>query len=489
MAVNDVHDVKTVPELGYTLRYGPWPALVMIATGYFMNVLDSTVVNVAVPTISAGLNSTTEEILWVINGYLLPYALLLLLAGRLGDLYGHRSVFFAGLLTFTAASVLCGLAQSPEQLIAARVLEGIGAAAASPQAVAITSAIFPPSRKGLAFGVLAMVVGVASVAGPALGGVVTYYIGWRWIFFLNVPIGLLGLLGTFVFIPSTHIKIRQRLRLATVVLATAGLCSVLYALIEGQRHGWGTVWGPLTIPNLLVIGLLLLIVVAVWERSGTEALLPHVLFTSRNFALMVWAAAALSFGIFAAQLIMTIYLQWELRTNALQTGLLQAPMWLAATVVSPIGGRLSDRIGRRPVLVMAFTLFALGVAGAATMAYADMSWALFIAPLVVAGIGAGFVFGPLPAVALREVPPHMAGGGSATIETSRQVGGAIATAIVGAILLAIKLPADASGAALFVTAGILALAAASCLLVKKTVDTPAVEASAQIRAPQPSKLD
>ncbi|MGH3922998.1 MAG: MFS transporter, partial [Pseudonocardiaceae bacterium] len=257
--------MKAALESRETLRFGPWPALVVIATGYFMNVLDSTVVNVAVPTIMTRLDTTTEQMLWIINGYLLPYALLLLVAGRLGDIYGHRNVFFTGLLIFTVASLLCGLARSPEELIAARVLAGIGAAGASPQAVAITSALFPQSRRGLAFGVLAMVVGVASVAGPALGGIITHYLGWRWIFFLNVPIGVLGLLGTFVFVPSTRNLIRQRLRPATVVLATAGLFALLFALIEGQRFGWGTVYGVLTIPHLLVIGLLLLIAVAVWE--------------------------------------------------------------------------------------------------------------------------------------------------------------------------------------------------------------------------------
>ncbi len=460
--------MKTDQEPHITLRYSPWLALVVVAIGYFMNVLDSTVVNVAVPSIITGLHMSTDGVLWVINGYLLPYALLLLVAGRLGDLYGHRNVFFAGLLAFTVASVLCGVAHTPGELIAARVLEGVGAAAASPQAVAITSAIFPPARRGLAFGTLAGVVGVASVAGPALGGVVTNYLGWRWIFFLNVPFGLIGLAGTFVFVPATRNAVRQRLRPGTVVLSTLGLFAILFALIEGQRFGWGRLWGVLTIPSLLVVGPILLVVVALVERAGAESLLPRALFNRRNYALMVWAATALSFGIFGAQLVMTIYLQLAVHASPLRTGLLQAPMWLAATLVSPVGGRLSDQIGRRPVLVCAFGLFGLGVAVAGVMARAGLSWALFITPLVFAGLGAGFIFGPMPATAMAEVEPHMAGGASAMIETARQVGGAIATAVVGAILLSIGHPGPASGVALFVTAAVLGVAAVSCLLIRAT---------------------
>ncbi len=450
-----------------------------VAVGYFMNVLDSTVVNVAVPAIISGLHTTADQVLWVITGYLLPYAMLLVVAGRLGDLYGHRKVFFAGLLIFTAASALCGLAQSPDELIAARVLEGIGAAAASPQAVAITSVIFPPERRGLAFGVLAGVVGVASVAGPALGGIVTNYLGWRWIFFLNVPVGILGLAGTFAFIPVTRTTVRQRLRPVTVLLATGGLFAILFALLEGQRYGWGRILGPVSIPALLVAGPVLLVIVVARERTGTESLLPRALFTSRNYALMVWAATALSFGIFASQLVMIIYLELAVHLNPFHAGLAQVPMWLAATLFSPIGGRLSDRIGRRPVLVFAFALFGAGDAAAAAMAAIGAPWAAFIAALVIAGLGAGFIFGPMPAVAMAEIPPHMAGGASAMIETARQVGGAVATAAVGAILLSLRNPAAASSFSLLVTAGILATASASCLLLRKTPAMPVMVSPAE----------
>jgi EmrB/QacA subfamily drug resistance transporter len=454
-------------EMPVQLRHSAWLALVTVSLGYFMNVLDSTVVNVAIPAIISGLHTTADQVLWVISGYLLPYAMLLLVAGRLGDLLGHRAVFFVGLAIFTTASVLCGLAQSPGELIAARVLEGVGAAAASPQAVAITSVIFPPERRGTAFGVLAGVVGVASVAGPALGGVVTNYLGWRWIFFLNVPVGVAALIGTFWFIPATLTSARQRLRPVTVLLATAGLFTVLFALLEGQRYGWGVIAGPVSIPALLVLGPVLLTIAVLRERNGVESLLPRALFTSRNYAVAVGAAAALSFGIFASQLVMTIYLELHVRLNPFHAGLAQVPMWLAATLVSPVGGRVSDRIGRRPVLILAFSTFAAGDALAAASAGAGLPWAAFIGALVIAGLGAGFIFGPMPAVAMAEVPPRMAGGASAMIETSRQVGGAVATAVVGAVLGSLARPTATSVVSLLITADLLAVAAAGCCFLRR----------------------
>jgi MFS family permease len=192
-------------------RTNPWLVLVVLTTGFFMIMLDTTIVNVAIPAMSAGLNTTLDQILWVLNSYILVYAVLLITAGRLGDLYGQRSLFAIGLGIFTAASALCGFAQDANQLIAARILQGVGGALLTPQTLAILTTLFPPERRGAAFGIWAGVAGLATLAGPTLGGAIVTYIDWRWIFFVNVPIGIAALVATFAIIPDIR---------------------------PGRRHGW-----------------------------------------------------------------------------------------------------------------------------------------------------------------------------------------------------------------------------------------------------------
>src|SRR5262249_33829761 len=183
-------------------RTNPWLVLLVLTTGFFMIMLDTTIVNVAIPAMSAGLNTTLDQILWVLNAYVLVYAVLLITAGRLCDLYGQRTLFAIGLLIFTVGSGLCGLAQNPGQLTAARVLQGVGGALWTPQTLAILTSIFPPERRGAAFGVWGGVAGLATLAGPTLGGAIITYIDWRWIFYINVPIGIVALIATFVIIPD-----------------------------------------------------------------------------------------------------------------------------------------------------------------------------------------------------------------------------------------------------------------------------------------------
>src|SRR5215831_20371874 len=185
-----------------TTRANPWLVLVVLTTGFFMIMLDTTIVNVAIPAMSTGLNTTLDQILWVLNAYVLVYAVLLITAGRLGDKYGQRTLFAIGLFVFTAASALCGLAQNADQLIAARVLQGVGGAMLTPQTLAILTSIFPPERRGAAFGVWGSIAGLATIAGPVLGGLLTTYLDWRWIFYVNVPIGVVAFVATFLVIPD-----------------------------------------------------------------------------------------------------------------------------------------------------------------------------------------------------------------------------------------------------------------------------------------------
>ncbi len=415
-------------------RYSPWLALTVVALGYFMNVLDSTAVNVAIPSIVSGLDASTEQILWVLNGYLFPFAMLLLLGGRLGDVLGHRNVFFAGLLAFTIASLMCALATSPEALIVGRVLQGIAAAAAAPQALAITAAVFPPQQRAMAFGVLASIIGSAAAAAPILGGALTSAFGWRSIFYLNLPIGLVGLFAAFIVLPATRDRTGRRLPIVASAVVSVGLFAVLFALIEGSRYDWGHIAGGLQITHLLIFGVVVLIAFVLWERAKRDGLLPVAIFTSRNYGLMIWASIATYFGIFGSQLVMTIYLQAALGVSPLQAGLVLCPMWVAASLVAPLAGRLSQKFQPKSLLVAGFAIFAVGTGLTAVLAGTGSSWGIFILPLIVAGGGAGLTFAPLSMVAMQEVSFDAVGGASGLIEVVRQVGAAICIASVGAIL-------------------------------------------------------
>ncbi|MEV4565078.1 DHA2 family efflux MFS transporter permease subunit [Nonomuraea sp. NPDC049419] len=425
----------TAPQqTGPVLRHSPWLALITIALGYFMNVLDSTVVNVGIPHIMTDLGAAMGHMLWVVNGYLLPYAMLLLVAGRLGDLLGHRAVFVFGLGVFVVASLLCSLATAPEHLIAARVLQGIGAGMAAPQALAITAAVFPPQRRGMAFGVLASIIGTAAAIGPFLGGLITHVLDWRWIFLMNLPIGVAGLVCTFIFVPKTRLGGRPRLALLPVVLATAGLLGVLYTLIDGPRVNWGVIAAGVPIGVVFLLGLVIFAGFVYWEWSRSDGLLPRALFANRNYGLMAWASWATYFCIFGTQLAMTLYLQAVLHISALEAGLVLSPMWLASSLVAPLSGALMQRVQPRWILVGGFAAFFLGTVLTALLVSPEAPWGVFVVTLLVAGAGAGFTFAPLTTVAMGEVPPQEVGGASGTLEMARMLGSAVATAVVGAVL-------------------------------------------------------
>src|SRR5579864_1314061 len=333
-------------------RANPWLVLVVLTTGFFMILLDTTIVNVAIPAMSTGLNATLDQILWVINAYLLVYTVLLITAGRLGDLFGQRNLFAIGLFVFTLASALCGLSQNSEQLIAARILQGTGGALLTPQTLAIITSIFPPERRGAAFGIWGGVAGLATLAGPTLGGAIITYIDWRWIFYINVPIGILALVATFLVVPDLRPGRRHGWDVVGIIVATAGLFAIVFGLIEGQRYNWGQIGSyGITIPEILVAGVVLMVVFIVWELFQTEPLIPLSLFADRNFAIANWISAAISFGMLSMFLPFTIYLQSARGFSALVAGLTLAPMSVTSMVTAPLAGRMADKIGGKYILM------------------------------------------------------------------------------------------------------------------------------------------
>jgi len=417
-----------------TTNRNPWPVLLVTVLGFFMIMLDTTIVYVATPSILSSLHASLDQILWVFNGYLLMYAVLLITGGRLGDLFGPRQLFAAGLVIFTAASALCGLSQDANQLIAARVIQGVGAALLAPQTLTILMAIFPAERRGAAFGITGAVIGVSTVAGPTLGGLIVTNGDWRWIFFLNVPIGIIALVGTFLVIPDVRTARQHRLDLIGVLLSSAALFAVVFGLIEGQRYEWSTITGWLTIPMVIGAGIAVFVAFLAWERLQAEPLVPLGLFRDRNFSLMNWSGTAMSFAMQGIFIPITIYTQSVLGMTALQSGFTIAPMSLTAGIVAPFAGRLADRFGGKYLLMAGLALFGLGsaiVTGVATVTSTQLT---FFLPWVLAGVGLGLVFAPMTTIAMRDIKPAMAGAASGVLNTTRQLGSVIGAAAVGAVL-------------------------------------------------------
>ena len=413
-------------------RGNPWAVLLVLSLGFFMTLLDLTAVNVAIPSMIDTLHASLDEVLWVINVYILALAALLITFGRLGDVYGPRTLFIGGVAVFTVASVLCGLAQDPAQLIAARAVQGLGAAALVPQTMAMIMGTFPPQRRGTALGVWGAVAGVATIAGPTLGGLLVSTAGWRWIFFVNVPIGVAVLVLAVVLVPDLRrVAAGHTLDLPGVGLVTVALLCLTFALTEGQRYDWNAgIWALLGGGVLMLAGFL----IHQRARQDGEPLLPFALFRHRDFAVMSFVSATVQVGMIGLFLPVMIYLQSVLGFSALEAGLVMAPSMVVSAVLSPIAGRLADRLGGKYLLMAGLTLFAAGLAWLAAVAGVGSAWWEFQPALIVAGAGIGGVFGPMVTVALYGVEPRMAGAASGVLNTIRQIGTVIGSAAVGAVL-------------------------------------------------------
>jgi EmrB/QacA subfamily drug resistance transporter len=412
----------------------PWAALVVLCLGTFAILMDGTIVNVALPSMITGLHAPLDQALWIINSYLLVFAALLILASRLGDMLGPRRLFVVGLAVFALSSALCGAAQTPGLLIGARVLQGVGAAAIAPQAMVIIRSLFHGRQMGAAFGVFSSMIGLAAVSGPVIGGLLTTYLSWRWVFYVNLPIAAVGIALSYVFVPEIRTHAKHSLDLVGVLLSAAGLTSVCFGVIEGQRYSWGTVRYGITIPEIIVAGLVLLAGFAAWELRQREPLIPLGLLRSRNFAIVVALSLGVQFALQSMLLINSINMQSALGFSAIHAGLTGLPTTLAMTSLAPFAGRITDRIGGKRVLAIGLALFAAGIAGVAAVASVHATSLSFAPALLVAGLGMGAIFAPLSTMAMQAAPQHQAGAASGVVNTSRQLGGTLGGAVAGAVL-------------------------------------------------------
>jgi EmrB/QacA subfamily drug resistance transporter len=411
-------------------------ALSVLVLGLFMTLLDLTIVNIAIPSILDGLHASFDQVLWVLNAYSLLYAVLLITSARLGDIYGPRNLFAVGVVIFTAASVFSALAQDPTQLILSRSLQGLGAAVLAPQGLPLMMSLFPVERRGGVFAIYGVIAGLAVIAGPTVGGFLVTHFGWRSIFTVNIPIGIITFALALILVPDLRPGRAHRLDLLGVGLATAGLLCVIFGLIEGQRYDWGTVTGGITIPEIIGAGVVILALFFYNQarRQHGEPLLPFAVFKDRNFTLMTLVMAAMGFAILGLYLPLTIYMQSVLGLSAIDAGLTIALQPLAMIVSSGVASSLVMRINGKYLLIPGLLALAAGSGLIDWAAQAHSGRWDFAPGLIVSGLGMGCIWTPVFSTATRDLPSHLAGVASGVINTIQELGGVLASAVVGAFL-------------------------------------------------------
>jgi EmrB/QacA subfamily drug resistance transporter len=407
-----------------------WWTLGAVAFGLFMIMLDNTIVNVALPSIQRDLGIGISELEWVFNGYALTFGVLMLTGGKLADLMGRRRIFIVGLVVFTVASLFCGLATSAGWLIGARVLQGVGSALMNPATLSIITATFPPRQRGMAIGIWAGVSAMALAIGPLAGGLITQHLNWNWIFFINVPIGVLAILVTRIVVDeSRDTSADQRLDLPGLLSSGIALFALTYGLIEANTYGW-TSGRILSLFAIAAVGFAVFVVLELHQRAP---MLDLSLFKNGTFAgantVMLLVGLAM-FGVFFYN---SLFIQNILGYSAVQTGATFLPMTVLIILVAPLAGKYSDRVGSRWLMGFGMILLAVSLLIFSRLDEASTFWNI-LPGLLVGGFGMGLVMTPTTAAAMGSVPVDKAGVGSAVLNSGRQVGGALGIAVMGAII-------------------------------------------------------
>jgi EmrB/QacA subfamily drug resistance transporter len=421
----------------------PWRALWAMMVGFFMILVDATIVAVANPSIMVKLGAGYDAVIWVTSAYLLGFAVPLLVAGRLGDRYGPKNLYLIGLTVFTAASLWCGLSGTIGMLIAARVVQGVGAALLTPQTLSTITRIFPAERRGVAMSVWGATAGVATLAGPLAGGVLVDGLGWQWIFFVNVPIGIIGLGLAFWLVPVLPTE-KRGFDLIGVVLSGVGMFMVVFALQEGQSHDWAPwVWGT------LAGGIGVMAAFVFWQQANrNEPLVPLGIFGDRDFSLSSLGVATIGFVVTAMILPVMFYAQAVCGLSPTRAAVLVAPMAIASGVLAPWVGKLVDRYHPRPIVGFGFSMLAISLTWLSVeMTATTPIWRIAL-PLTATGIGMAFIWSPLAATATRNLASDVAGAGSGVYNATRQVGSVLGSASMAAFMttrISAEMPLAADG--------------------------------------------
>ena len=407
-----------------------WWTLAAVSFGLFMIMLDNTIVNVALPTIERSLHLKVSELEWVVTGYALTFGALMLTGGKLADLFGRRLIFVVGLVIFTLSSLGCGLAGSASVLIAARVVQGVGAALMNPSTLSIITVTFPPKQRGTAIGIWAGVSALALAIGPLVGGLITEHINWQWIFYINVPIGVLAIVAAFAFIPESRDTSReQRPDMAGQFTSALGLFALSYALIEANTYGWtsGRILGSFAVAAASLVAFVLL------ELRQRLPMLDLSLFRNRGFAGANTVMLLVGLAMFGVFFYVSLYVQQILGYSPVQAGAAFLPWTLLIILIAPWAGRLSDRFGSRPFVTAGLLLVAGSLVVFSRLGVHESFWSLLPAMLL-GGMGMAVAMAPTTAAAMASVRPDKAGVGSAVLNSMRQVGGSLGIAIMGAIV-------------------------------------------------------
>jgi EmrB/QacA subfamily drug resistance transporter len=409
-----------------------WWTLGAVAVGLFMIMLDNTVVNVALQSMREHLHMTLSQLEWVVAGYALTFAAFMLIGGKLADFLGRRLIFSVGLAVFTGASLACGLAPSGNFLIGARVVQGLGGALMNPATLSIITATFAPRERGKAIGIWAGVSALALAIGPLVGGLLTEHVNWNWIFFVNVPVGVLGLFAIPVFIDeSRDTSVDQRLDVPGLATSGVGLFALTYAFIEANNYGWSSA----RILGAFVVAAVALVAFVLLERHQRAPMLDLSLFRNRTFSGANSAMLFVGLAMFGTFFYVSLYMQNVLGYSPVQAGASFLPMTVLVILIAPRAGALTDRIGSRWLVGGGMTLLALMLLYYSRLGAGESFWAL-LPGLILGGFGMGLTMTPVTAAAMSAVAVDKAGIGSAVLNSARQVGGSLGIAVMGAIVAA-----------------------------------------------------
>ena len=408
-------------------RTSRW-TLLIVSIGLFMVVLDNLVVNVALPSIQRDLGASIQSLEWTVNAYVLAYAVFLLTGAALGDRFGRKRMFSGGIALFTLSSAAAALAPTSGLLIAARAVQGLGAAVVTPLTLTLIADAFPPQRRGVAIGVWSGISGIAVALGPLVGGAVVQFASWHWIFWINVPIGIALVPLSIARLAESHGPTRH-LDLRGLALASSGLFGIVFGLVRSQSQGW-------TDPEIAVAlgaGALLVIAFVIYELRVREPMLPMGFFTKRSFAVTNAVSLAMYFGMFGSIFFLSQFLQNVLHNTPLEAGV-KLLVWTGASmVVSPVAGFFSERYGSRTFMAAGLGLQALALGWLATLAGVHQSYASMIVPFILAGAGMSLVFAPAANAILSSVRAEQAGQASGATNAIRELGGVLGIAVLATV--------------------------------------------------------
>jgi len=402
--------------------------LLIVSIAIFMVTLDNLVVTTALPSIRADLGATIEDLEWTVNAYTLAFAVFLLTGAALGDRFGRRRMFLAGLTIFTGASAAAALAPSTDALIAARAVQGVGAAIVAPLTLTLLSEAFPAERRGAALGIWSGIAGLAVALGPLVGGAIIEGVSWQWIFWVNVPVGI-------VLLPLARRGLAEsrgparRLDLPGVALATLGLLGVVYATVRGNALGWDST----TVIGSYAAGVVLLAAFALWELRTPDPMLPLRFFRTRAFAATSGVSLAMTFGIFGSIFLLAQFFQTVWGYGPLEAGLRTLPWTGMPMIVAPIAGILSEKIGSRPLMATGLALQSLAIVWLAAITTPDVAYAALVPAFVLGGTGMALVFAPSANAILSAVRPQEAGQASGANNAIRELGGVLGVAVLAAV--------------------------------------------------------